>query len=131
MRIRGALAFRDSQAFFQEHTGPARFALKRRHQGKFPESVCVIVLVAARQPHGGTGSRPGLAERRARILAAEVYAVASARARRHLENAISGDAELRRLLDEVRRRELYPLTAVHEILGKVFHIDDEDDSDAR
>ena len=34
--------------------------------------------------------------------------------------------ELLRLLDEVRRRELDPLTAVHEILEKVFHIDDED-----
>ncbi len=73
----------------------------------------------------------GLEERRARNLAAEVYAIASARARRHLENAVSDDNELRRLLDDVRRRELDPLTAVHEILGKVFHIDDEDDTDAR
>jgi LAO/AO transport system kinase len=72
-----------------------------------------------------------LAERRARNLAAEVYAVASARARRHLENAVSGDGELRRLLDEVQRRQLDPLTAVHEILRKVFHIDDEDRTDAR
>ncbi len=72
-----------------------------------------------------------LEERRARNLAAEVYSVASARARRHLENAVSGDGELRRLLDEVRRRELDPLTAVHEILHKVFHIDDEDRTDAR
>ena len=31
----------------------------------------------------------------------------------------------------VERRELDPLTAVHEILGKVFHIDDEDDPDTR
>jgi hypothetical protein len=44
---------------------------------------------------------------------------------------VSGDGELRRLLDEVRRRELDPLTAVHEILHKVFHIDDEDRTDAR
>jgi LAO/AO transport system kinase len=72
-----------------------------------------------------------LEERRARNLAAEVYAVASARARRHLENAVSGDSELRRLLDEVRRRELDPLTAVHEILRKVFHIEHEDSSQAR
>jgi LAO/AO transport system kinase len=72
-----------------------------------------------------------LEERRARNLAAEVYAVASARARRHLENAVSEDGELRRLLDEVRRRELDPLTAVHEILRKVFHIDDEDRTDVR
>jgi LAO/AO transport system kinase len=72
-----------------------------------------------------------LEERRARNLAAEVYAVAAARARRHLENAVQGDAELSRLLEEVRRRELDPLTAVHEILRKVFRIDDEDDSDDR
>jgi LAO/AO transport system kinase len=72
-----------------------------------------------------------LEERRARNLAAEVYAVASARARRHLENAVSGDSELQRLLEEVRRRELDPLTAVHEILRKVFHIEHEDSSQAR
>jgi LAO/AO transport system kinase len=72
-----------------------------------------------------------LAERRARNLAAEVFAVASARARRHLENAVQDDPELARLLDGVRRRELDPLTAVHEILRKVFRIDDEDDSHPR
>ncbi len=70
-------------------------------------------------------------ERRARNLAAEVFAVASARARRHLENAVSDDPELLRLLDRVRRRELDPLTAVQQILGKVFHIGDEDDPDPR
>ena len=72
-----------------------------------------------------------LEDRRARNLAAEVYTVASARARRHLENAVSGDSELRRLLEEVRGRRLDPLTAVHEILARVFHIDDEDGTDAR
>ena len=51
-----------------------------------------------------------------------MFAVASARARRHLENAVADDPELRRLLDRVERRELDPLTAVHEILEKVFHI---------
>jgi LAO/AO transport system kinase len=72
-----------------------------------------------------------LEERRAANLAAEVYTVASARARRHLQNAVVEDPELLRLLDEVRRRELDPLSAVHEILRKVFHIDDEDRPDAR
>ena len=73
-----------------------------------------------------------LEERRARNLAAEVFAVASARARRHLENAVARRPRARcGLLDEVRRRKLDPLTAVHEILRKVFHIDDEDDTDAR
>jgi LAO/AO transport system kinase len=64
-----------------------------------------------------------LDERRRRNLAGEVFAVASARAKTHLEHAVSDDPELRRLLDEVQRRELDPLSAVREILDKVFHID--------
>ena len=64
-----------------------------------------------------------LDERRRRNLAGEVFAVASSRAKRHLEHAVVDDPELRRLLDEVHRRELDPLTAVREILDKVFHID--------
>jgi len=63
-----------------------------------------------------------LEERRARNLAGEVFAVASARAKVHLERAVADDPELLRLLDEVRRRELDPLSAVREILEKVFHI---------
>jgi LAO/AO transport system kinase len=63
-----------------------------------------------------------LAERRARNLAGEVFAVASARAKGHLEQAVGDDPELRRLLDAVQRRELDPLTAVREILEKVFKI---------
>ncbi len=68
-----------------------------------------------------------LEERRRRNLVAEVFAVASARARRRLENAVSDDPELRRLLDRVERRELDPLTAVHEILQTVFHLSDDDE----
>jgi LAO/AO transport system kinase len=63
-----------------------------------------------------------LDERRRRNLAGEVFAVASARAKAHLEHAVLDDPELRRLLDEVQRRELDPLSAVREILEKVFHI---------
>jgi LAO/AO transport system kinase len=63
-----------------------------------------------------------LEERRRRNLAGEVFAVASARAKVHLEHAVEDDAELRRLLHEVEQRELDPLTAVSEILEKVFHI---------
>jgi LAO/AO transport system kinase len=63
-----------------------------------------------------------LEERRARNLAGEVFSVASARAKVHLERAVADDPELLRLLDEVRRRELDPLSAVREILEKVFHI---------
>jgi LAO/AO transport system kinase len=72
-----------------------------------------------------------LEERRRRNLAAEVFAVASARARRRLEAAVGEDPELGRLLDAVERRELDPLTAVHEILRRVFHLGDEDGTDPR
>jgi len=64
-----------------------------------------------------------LDERRRANLAREVFAVASSRASRHLERAVADDAELRRLLAEVQARELDPLTAVREILDKVFRID--------
>src|SRR5215210_350801 len=63
--------------------------------------------------------------RRRKNLAAEVFAVASARAKTHLEQAVADDPELRRLLDEVQRRELDPLTAVREILQKVFKVDED------
>jgi LAO/AO transport system kinase len=63
--------------------------------------------------------------RRQRNLAAEVFQVASTRARRHIEAAVSGDGELQRLLAEVQARRLDPLTAVREILQKVFHVDAE------
>jgi LAO/AO transport system kinase len=72
-----------------------------------------------------------LEERRRRHLAEEVFAVASARARRHLEATVSEEPELRRLLGEVERRELDPLTAVREILRQVFHLGDHDPTDPR
>jgi LAO/AO transport system kinase len=67
-----------------------------------------------------------LEERRARNLAGEVFAVASARTKARLEAAVAEDEELRRLLGEVQRRELDPLTAVREIMEKVFHLRDGD-----
>ena len=67
-----------------------------------------------------------LEERRRANLAREVFAVAASRASRHLEQAVTDDAELRRLLAEVQARELDPLTAVQEILEKVFRIHDGD-----
>jgi LAO/AO transport system kinase len=71
----------------------------------------------------------GLDERRRRNLAGEVFAVASSRAKAHLEHAVADDPELRRLLDEVQRRELDPLTAVREIMEKVFRVGHENGSD--
>jgi LAO/AO transport system kinase len=63
-----------------------------------------------------------LEEQRRRNLAGEVFAVASARAKSHLEEAVAEDPELRRLLDEVQQRRLDPLTAVREIMSKVFKV---------
>ena len=61
-----------------------------------------------------------LAERRARNLAG-----ASARAKTRLQEAVAEDEELRRLLGEVQRRELDPLTAVREIMERVFKVRDD------
>jgi LAO/AO transport system kinase len=66
-----------------------------------------------------------LDERRRQNLAGEVFTVASARAKVHLEQAVADDPELRRLLDEVQRRELDPLTAVREIMIRVFKVDED------
>ena len=63
-----------------------------------------------------------LEERRRRNLAREVFAVASSRAKSHLESAVADDPELRRLLEEVEQRKLDPLTAVREIMEKVFRV---------
>ena len=76
------------------------------------------------EEHRAYLEREGLLdERRRRNLAGEVFAVASARVKAHLQQAVADDPELRRLLDEVQRRELDPLTAVREIMEKVFRVD--------
>ena len=73
-----------------------------------------------------------LEERRRQNLAGEVFAVASGRAKAHLERAVADDPELRRVLEQVQRRELDPLTAVREIMNKVFKLGDSTDrSNAR
>lgn len=72
-----------------------------------------------------------LAERRRKNLAGEVFAVASARAKTHLEQAVEDDPELRRLLGEVESRRLDPLSAVREIMEKVFKVGDGDGSHTR
>ena len=66
-----------------------------------------------------------LEERRRKNLAGEVFAVASGRAKAHLQATVADDPELRRLLDEVQARELDPLSAVREILDKVYGIGDD------
>ena len=65
-----------------------------------------------------------LERRRGEQLAGEVFAIASGRAKAHLERAVADDPELRRLLDEVKARRLDPLTAVQEIMDTVFRLDE-------
>ena len=67
-----------------------------------------------------------LEQRRRENLAREVFAVASARAKAHLEHAVADNEELRRLLEAVQSRKLDPLTAVREIMREVFKLGDED-----
>jgi GTPase len=76
-------------------------------------------MEAHRQALEGDGR---LEERRRKNLEAEVFAVASSRTKALLEATVADDAELRRILDAVGRRELDPLTAVGEIIEKVFRI---------
>jgi LAO/AO transport system kinase len=59
---------------------------------------------------------------RRRKLAAEVFSLASGRAKEHLARAVADDPELRRVLDAVERRELDPLSAVREIVHRVFRL---------
>lgn len=67
-----------------------------------------------------------LERRRSAKLTAEVFALASARAKEHLERAVEDDPELGRLLEAVSSRSLDPLTAVREILERVFRVDSDD-----
>jgi LAO/AO transport system kinase len=81
--------------------------------------------VEEHRAHLGSGGL--LEERRRKNLAGEVFALASGRAKAHLQRAVADDPELRRLLDEVQRRELDPLTAVKEIMERVFKLGDTTD----
>jgi LAO/AO transport system kinase len=86
-------------------------------------------LWAKVEEHRAFLEREGLLEeRRRRNLAGEVYAVASARVRAHLERAVEADAGLRRVLDAVQDRTLDPLSAVSEIMSTVFNIDGDADT---
>jgi LAO/AO transport system kinase len=76
--------------------------------------------VESHRAHLAEGGR--LEERRRRKLAAEVFSLASGRAKDHLARAVADDPELRRVLDAVERREVDPLSAVREILDRVFRL---------
>ena len=78
----------------------------------------------ARSSRSRGGSRSGGAQN----LAGEVFSVASARAKRHLEHAVADDPGAAATSRRGQRRELDPLSAVREILEKVFHIGSDGDS---
>ena len=63
-----------------------------------------------------------LEERRRRNLAAEVFAVASSRAKAYLQDAVAEDPGLQRVLAAVAARELDPLSAVQRIMEEVFEL---------
>ena len=65
-----------------------------------------------------------LEERRRKNLAGEVFAVATSRAKEHLQATVMEKPELAQLLDRGQSRELDPLSAVREILEKVYGIGD-------
>ncbi len=75
---------------------------------------------ALEERHGQLAADGRLEQRRRRNLAAEVFAVASLRARRRLEEAVAADPRLGALLEAVQRREIDPLTAVAEIVDEVL-----------
>jgi len=85
-------------------------------------------LWSALEAHRETLEQDGrLEERRRKNLASEVFAVASSRAKAHLEEAVAGDPRLRDLLAQVERRQLDPLSAVRQIMEEVFELDGVDD----
>jgi len=87
----------------------------------------VAELWATLEEHRSALERDGrLDERRRKNLAAEVFAVASSRASRHLRAAVAEDAGLRAVLSRVEERELDPLSAVKQILEEVFEVHADD-----
>jgi LAO/AO transport system kinase len=85
-------------------------------------------LWAALEEHRAALSSDGrLEERRRRNLASEVFAVASSRAKAHLQAAVADDPDLQRVLSAVQERELDPLSAVRQIMEEVFKLDGSDD----
>ena len=97
----------------------ATAAADRAHRGAARRGRRRALGRRSREHHARLEADGELEARRARNLAAEVFAVASARARRHLENAVRDDPRAPRgCSTRSSARELDPLTAVHEILER-------------
>ena len=80
-------------------------------------------LWAAISDHRDWLGEERLEQQRSARMAAEVFAIASERAKAHLARKVEDDPELQRLLREVQQRKLDPLSAVREIVERVFNID--------
>jgi GTPase len=103
----------------RDRAWPVPIVLTEAHRGEN-----VPALWERIEEHRAYLEREGLLEeRRRRNLTGEVFAIASACAREELARAVEDDPDLRRLLEAVQRRELDPLSAVREIVQKVFRID--------
>ena len=79
-------------------------------------------LWAAVEEHRDWLGPERLLERRRARMAVEVFAIASERAKAHLERKVADDPELQRLLSDVKDRKLDPLSAVRAIVERVFGI---------
>ena len=77
-------------------------------------------LWAAVEEHRDWLGPERLLERRRARMAVEVFAIASERAKAHLERKVADDPELQRVLRDVQDRKLDPLSAVREIVERVF-----------
>jgi LAO/AO transport system kinase len=80
-------------------------------------------LWAAVEEHRDWLGPERLLERRRARMAVEVFAIASEQAKEHLERKVADDPELQRVLRDVQDRKLDPLSAVREIVERVFDID--------
>ncbi len=79
-------------------------------------------LWAAVEEHRDWLGPERLLERRRARIAVEVFAIASERAKEHLERKVADDPELQRVLRDVQDRKLDPLSAVRAIVERVFDI---------
>jgi LAO/AO transport system kinase len=77
---------------------------------------------AIRAHRAWLGEDGRLASRRARNLRAQVLSVATARAAAHLERVAASDPTVGAVLADVETRALDPLSAVRELLARVFRV---------
>ncbi len=86
----------------------------------------VAELAEALERHLALLRAGGELERRRGVnLSAHVFTLASSRARAYLEASVAGDAELQSVLAAVEQRQLDPLSAVDDILRRVFRMTDD------